>query len=133
MVVTSVCLLGNQTLDAQQLPQYSQYMMNKFLINPAVANGAATTQEAIMGVTTRAIAASQYFWAQTWGLCALQMDIDAAAGAEANEVVIQSGTTAGRGLIIADTHVPGGQIIGNNIESADLTDAEASLVFLTIS
>ena len=43
MVVTSVCLLGNQTLDAQQLPQYSQYMMNKFLINPAVAGSEGYT------------------------------------------------------------------------------------------
>jgi len=37
------CFLGNQTLDAQQLPQYSQYMMNKFLINPAVAGSEGYT------------------------------------------------------------------------------------------
>lgn len=30
-------------LDAQQLPQYSQYMMNKFLINPAVAGSEGYT------------------------------------------------------------------------------------------
>jgi len=41
--ILTVCLLGNQSLDAQQLPQYSQYMMNKFLINPAVAGSEGYT------------------------------------------------------------------------------------------
>lgn len=36
-------LLGNLSLYAQQLPQYSQYMMNKFLINPAVAGSEGYT------------------------------------------------------------------------------------------
>jgi type IX secretion system PorP/SprF family membrane protein len=35
--------MGNQKLHAQQLPQYSQYMMNKFLINPAVAGSEGYT------------------------------------------------------------------------------------------
>jgi len=34
---------GYQATDAQQLPQYSQYMMNKFLINPAVAGSEGYT------------------------------------------------------------------------------------------
>lgn len=36
-------LTGNAVLYAQQLPQYSQYMMNKFLINPAVAGAEGYT------------------------------------------------------------------------------------------
>jgi type IX secretion system PorP/SprF family membrane protein len=34
---------GMVRLSAQQLPQYSQYMMNKFLINPAVAGSEGYT------------------------------------------------------------------------------------------
>ncbi|MBA7561019.1 hypothetical protein ES708_02653 [subsurface metagenome] len=36
-------IIGTLSLDAQQLPQYSQYMMNKFLINPAVAGSEGYT------------------------------------------------------------------------------------------
>ena len=43
LVITGIFLLGNQKLDAQQLPHYSQYMMNKFLINPAVAGSEGYT------------------------------------------------------------------------------------------
>ena len=40
---TGIFLLGNHDAYAQQLPQYSQYMMNKFLINPAVAGSEGYT------------------------------------------------------------------------------------------
>ncbi|KKK81533.1 hypothetical protein LCGC14_2812480 [marine sediment metagenome] len=43
LVIAGILFLGNQKLDAQQLPQYSQYMMNKFLINPAVAGSEGYT------------------------------------------------------------------------------------------
>ena len=43
MVLTGLFLLTAKTLYAQQLPQYSQYMMNKFLINPAVAGSEGYT------------------------------------------------------------------------------------------
>ena len=43
LATAAVLLLGNPTLHAQQLPQYSQYMMNKFLINPAVAGSEGYT------------------------------------------------------------------------------------------
>lgn len=36
-------ILGTLQVSAQQLPQYSQYMMNKFLINPAVAGSEGYT------------------------------------------------------------------------------------------
>jgi type IX secretion system PorP/SprF family membrane protein len=36
-------IMGCKDLIAQQLPQYSQYMMNKFLINPAVAGSEGYT------------------------------------------------------------------------------------------
>lgn len=104
------------------------------LINPAVANEAATTQETVMGVTVRPVTASYYFWAQTWGLSGLTLDIDAAAGAEANEMNIVPGSTAGRGRIVEDTAYAGGvQILGTSMISADHTDAQSALVFLKIS
>jgi hypothetical protein len=103
------------------------------LVNPAVSGVTATTQELVMGITTRAIAASKYFWAQTWGLCNLQLDIDAAAGGEANEMWVTHGSTEGRGRVIETAGPAGMQILGNIFESADQTDAEASLVNLCIS
>ncbi len=42
-MATTVSCVGIQTMNAQQLPQYSQYMMNKFLINPAVAGSEGYT------------------------------------------------------------------------------------------
>uniref|UniRef100_A0A6M3KAH9 Uncharacterized protein n=1 Tax=viral metagenome TaxID=1070528 RepID=A0A6M3KAH9_9ZZZZ len=105
---------------------------SSLLINPAVANEAATTQELAMGVTVRAVTASYYAWIQTHGICSLVLDIAAAAGAEANEMLISPGVTAGRGAITADTALLGAQIIGYAFESADLTTAEGNLVFLTI-
>lgn len=98
------------------------------LINPAVANAAATTQETVIGATTMIVPASSYFWAQRKGPGALILDVDAAAGGEANEMWIIQGTTAGRGLVLADTMTPGMQIIAHTYESADLTDAEANFV-----
>ena len=41
--LTVVLLTGHYEGYAQQLPQYSQYMMNKFLINPAVAGSEGYT------------------------------------------------------------------------------------------
>lgn len=107
---------------------------SSLLLNPAVANEAATTQERVMGMVVQPIAASSFFWAQTWGIASLVLDVAAAAGAEANEMNIVPGPTAGRGALIADTAYAGGvQIIGHTLESADLTTAEGNLVFLTIS
>ena len=37
LVAFLVCCAGIEEVNGQQLPQYSQYMMSKFLINPAVA------------------------------------------------------------------------------------------------
>lgn len=106
------------------------------LINPAVANEAATTQETVMGVTIMACgntSAVSYLWIQSRGIASLVLDIDAAAGAEANEMAIVPGTTAGRGRIVEDTAYAGGvQILGYSLVSADLTDASANLVKLLI-
>lgn len=102
------------------------------LINPAVANAAATTQEKVLGITTRSITASYYFWAQVRGLASMMLDVDAASGAEANEMAIIQGTTEGRGLTLADTHTPGMQILGYLMVTADADDAEAALVDLCI-
>lgn len=103
------------------------------LVNPAVADGAATTQETIIGVTQRAVTASMYFWAQTWGMASLVLDIDAAAGGEANEMWIISGSTAGRGRVVEDTAISGTQVLGTTFVSTDATDAQACLVNLLIS
>ncbi len=43
IILAGMFFLGNRDLSAQQLPQYSQYMMNKFLINPAVAGSEGYT------------------------------------------------------------------------------------------
>ena len=102
------------------------------LINPAVASAAATTQEKVLGVTTRGVTASYYFWAQTKGLCCMQLDVDAASGGEANEMWIIQGTTQGRGLTLANTMTPGMQVLGMLMVTADATDAEGALVDLCI-
>ena len=109
-----------------------QNSYKSLLINPAVANEAATTQELVMGMTVRAITASYYAWIQTHGIANLVLDIDSAAGAEANEMQVVQGTTAGRGAVTVNTALLGTQIIGYIVESADLTDAEGNLVMLLI-
>ena len=43
LVLGSLGCMGMSRLYAQQLPQYSQYMMNRFLINPAVAGSEGYT------------------------------------------------------------------------------------------
>lgn len=105
------------------------------LINPANSNydGTGTGLETPLGVTTRTITASYYFWAQTRGLAALMMDIDSAAGAEDNEKTVICGTTQGRGGIIHDTAIPGFFKVGELVITVDATDAEAALVNLCIS
>ncbi len=120
-------LAADTTVSVYQNPYKS------LLINPAVANEAATTQETVMGVTIRPVTASYYFWAQTWGLSGLTLDIDAAAGAEANEMDIVQGSTAGRGRVVEDTAYSGAQVLGHTLISADHTDAQSALVFLKIS
>ena len=37
LTITAFCFLASITTEAQQLPLYSQYMMNSFLLNPAIA------------------------------------------------------------------------------------------------
>ena len=125
--VRTLWVAANTTLGIYQNP------CKALLINPAVANAAATTQEHVIGVTTMIVPASKYFWAQTRGYCAMILDVDAAAGAESNETWVIPGTTAGRGLILATTMTPGMQILANTVEQADQTDAEGSLVNLCIS
>ncbi len=103
------------------------------LINPAVADGDTTTGERILGVTLRTITASYYFWAQTWGVASVVLDVDAAAGAEADERVLVPGTTAGRLQVSAAGAENDQQIYGHPLETADLSDGEANLVMLMIS
>lgn len=102
------------------------------LINPAVANGDATTGERILGVTTREVTASYYFWAQTWGLASVILDAST-AGAEADERVLVPGSTEGRLLVSAAGAENDQQVYGHPMETADQDDGEAALVFLTIS
>jgi hypothetical protein len=125
----STHVAANTTVAVHQSP-YSN-----LLLNPAVANATATTQETAMGMTTMACgngSAASYLWLQTKGIASLVLDIDAAAGAEANEMRIVPGTTAGRGAVTPDTAISGIQIIGYTLESEDLTDAEANLVVLAL-
>lgn len=102
------------------------------LINPAVANGDATTAERIMGVTTRIVTASYYFWAQTWGLANVLIDVST-AGNEADEKVLVAGATAGRLLLSAAGAENDQARYGMAMINADYTDVEAGLVFLMIS
>lgn len=102
------------------------------LINPAVANGDATTAEAPLGITQRPVTASYYFWAQTWGLGSCVLDVST-AGNEADEKRLIQGTTAGR-LLVAGTGAETDQpVYGRVFESADMSDGEASLVQIMIS
>ena len=124
--IQTLWVAANTTVAAHQNPY------KDLLINPAVANEAATTQETVMGLTTQIITASCYFWAQTHGLASMVLDVAAAAGAEANEGIIVPGIVTGTGTVRADTAPLGMQILGNTLESADLTNTEANLVFLLI-
>lgn len=101
------------------------------LINPAVANKDATTAEKVLGVTQRPVTASYYFWAQTWGLGSAVLDAST-SGDEQEERQLIAGTTAGRLATIAAGGATG-KHYGECIVGADQTDAEAALVFLTIS
>jgi len=103
------------------------------LINPAVANGDATTGERPLGVTTRIITLSYYFWAQTWGLASVLLDVAAAAGAEADERFLVPGIVAGTLTLSAAGAEPDQPRCGYTIWSADHTNAQANLVYLTIS
>jgi hypothetical protein len=125
--IKTLWVLGNTTIAIHVTPYH------EVLINPAVANGDATTGERILGITTRIVAASKYFWAQTWGLAAAMLDIDAAAGTEADERVLVPGTTEGRLLLSAAGAENDQQRYGHPLETADLTDAEANLVMLEVS
>ena len=123
-------LASDTTISIYQNPYKS------LLLNPAVADENATTQETVMGVTIRAITASYYFWAQTWGPGSLVLDVAAACGAEANEMLIVQGATAGRGGLVIPletTFFWGTQILGTTFISADHTNSEASLVNFSIS
>jgi len=117
---------ANTTLALHQNPY------KDLLLNPAVANEAATTQELVMAMATRPMTASYYGWGQTHGLAAMVLDVAAAAGAEANEGIVVPGSTAGSGLVRADTAPLGMNIIAYTLESADLTNTEANLVFLVL-
>ena len=106
------------------------------LVNPAVADGDATTGERILGATTRIILAgttAQYFWAQTWGLATVLLDVPAAAGAEADERILVPGTAEGQLGVEAAGAEPDQPVYGHTLETADLTDGEGNLVFLMIS
>jgi len=103
------------------------------LINPAVADGDATTGERVLGVTLRTITASYYFWAQTKGLASVLLDVAAAAGAEADERFLIPGITEGTLTLSAAGAEPDQPRLGYTIETADITNAEASLVMLDIN
>lgn len=102
------------------------------LINPSVANAAATTGERILGVTVRSVTggtAAKYVWLQTWGLASVLMTAST-AGAEANERQLYPGTTDGTFQVVTGGDMP---TYGETLESADLTTGENTLVYLMIS
>jgi hypothetical protein len=101
------------------------------LINPAVANGDATTAEDIIGVTVRPVTASYYFWAQTWGYASVYVTAST-AGDEADERVLVPSSTAGHFLCIAAGAENDQVNYGRLVVGADYTTATPGLVFLTI-
>jgi len=104
---------------------------NGVLLNPAVADGDAVTAEPPLGVTQRAVTASYYFWAQTWGIGSCML-IASTAGNEADEKRLIQGTTAGH-LFVGPTTLEEDQVVyGRVFESADMTTAEASLIEILI-
>jgi len=100
------------------------------LINPAVADGDATTGERPLGVTLRTITASYYFWAQTKGLASVLLDVAAAAGAEADERFLVPGIVAGTLTLSAAGAEPDQPRVGHTIVTADHTNAQADLVMI---
>jgi hypothetical protein len=99
------------------------------LINPAVANEAATTAETVLGVCPRAFTASYFGWIQTHGPCGVVLDTST-AGNEADERAVMPGTTAGHGIVITGMTVL--QVIGYTFEKIDQVNAEGTLVNLCI-
>ena len=128
--VRTLWVAANTTISLFQNPCKS------LLINPAVADADAVTQEHVIGITTGIIPASSYFWAQTRGPACMMLDVDAAAGSEANEMKVIQGSTEGRGRVLETTETTyhtGTQILGVTYEQADLTDAEGNFINLCIS
>jgi len=123
--------IANTTIGLYESPYKS------VLINPAVANGDATTAERILGIAPRAVynatPVAVYFWAQTWGLGNPLLDVPAAAGNEADEKFLIAGITAGTLNLSAAGAEPDQPRYGYIIENGDLTDDENSLCFLQIS
>lgn len=104
------------------------------LINPAVANNAATTGECVMGMTTRIFTYVDkvlYGWIQTKGIGALLID-GTTVGDEPDEAIVVPGTSEGHGICIAAGAAAGYQKIATLVEGVDLTAAEANLVVLDI-
>lgn len=100
------------------------------LLNPAVSGATATTEETAMGLTTQIIAASQYFWAQTWGLSCGYVTAST-SGDEPDERALVAGTTAGYFLSV--TARGGERCLGHLMEGADHADGETALLLLTLS
>lgn len=100
------------------------------LLNPAVSGATATTEETAMGLTTRIVPASSYFWAQTWGLATGYVTAST-SGDEPDERALVAGTTAGYFLSVTARGAE--RALGHLIEGADVTDGETNLIFLTIS
>lgn len=100
------------------------------LLNPAVSGATATTEETAMGLTTQIIPASNYFWAQTWGLATGYVTAST-SGDEPDERPLVAGTTAGYFLSVTARGAE--RVLGHLLEGADVTDGETNLIFLTIS
>jgi hypothetical protein len=108
------------------------------LINPAVADQDATTNETAMGATIMACGnatAVSYLWLQTSGVGALMLDVAAAGGNEAAEQLITPGVTAGYGAIRVPTEATffaEMQHVGFTLEAIDLTNATGNLIRFTL-
>lgn len=103
------------------------------IINPAVTNidGTGTGSFQCLGVAQRIVTASYYYWLQTWGL-ASAMIIASTAGGEDDERGLWSSATAGS-LESVTAAANGLQQLGFLAENSDQDNAEAALVYLTIS
>ena len=113
---------------------YENVYKNLFIRAACTAAGTDTDGNRVMGVTARAFAgtAIAYGWVQTRGIGCMQLDVAAPAGAQDYESQIVPGPTAGRGALAAAGTISGIQVIAEQLEYADLVNATANLVYITV-
>lgn len=96
-------------------------------------------QQKPVSVALFTVTANYYFWGLVKGLCSIQLDVNAAAGLEIDEKVIEASVThAGFGLIPESpasqtANVFGKHLLGHIVREGDCTDNEAQLCYIDLT